>query len=84
MATLNRAVAVAEIDGPEAALAIVEALRGPDVEGYYLFHAIHADLLRRAGRPGAAAQAYRLAVERTANACTRAFLQRSLEALTKS
>jgi RNA polymerase sigma-70 factor (ECF subfamily) len=80
--TLNRAVAVAEIDGPEAALAIVEALRGPDVDSYYLFHAIHADLLRRAGRGPDAAQAYRLAIERTANACTRDFLQRSLDAVT--
>ena len=53
---LNRAVAVAEIDGPEAALAIVEALRGPEVEGYYLFHAIRADLLRRVGRTADAAQ----------------------------
>ena len=55
---LNRAVAVAEIDGPEAALAIVEALRGPDLEGYYLFHAVRADLLRRVGRTIDAAQAY--------------------------
>jgi RNA polymerase sigma-70 factor (ECF subfamily) len=82
--TLNRAVAVAEIEGPEAALAIVEALRGPDVDGYYLFHAIRADLLRRAGRRPDAAQAYRAAIERTANACTRDFLQRSLDALTAS
>ena len=82
--TLNRAVAVAEIDGPEAALAIVEALRGPDVDGYYLFHAIHADFLRRAGRGPDAAQAYRLAIERTANARTREFLQRSLEAVTEA
>jgi RNA polymerase sigma-70 factor (ECF subfamily) len=79
--TLNRAVAVAEIEGPEAALAIVEALRGPDVDGYYLFHAIRADLLRRAGRGSEAAQAYRAAIERTANACARDFLQRSLDAL---
>ena len=80
--TLNRAVAVAEIEGPEAALAIVEALRGPDVDGYYLFHAIRAELLKRAGRGPDAAQAYRAAIERTANARTRDFLQRSLDALT--
>jgi RNA polymerase sigma-70 factor, ECF subfamily len=79
--TLNRAVAVAEIEGPEAPLAIVEALRGPDVDGYYLFHAIRADLLRRGGRGSEAAQAYRAAIERTANACARDFLQRSLDAL---
>ena len=82
--TLNRAVAVAEIEGPEAALAIVEALRGPDVDGYYLFHAIRAELLRRAGRGPDAAQAYRAAIERTANARTRDFLQRSLDALAGS
>ena len=81
---LNRAVAVAEIDGPEAALAIVEALRGPAVEGYYLFHAIGADLLRRVGRTADAAQAYEAAIERTGNARERDFLQRSLEALTRS
>ena len=81
---LNRAVAVAEIDGPEAALAIVEALRGPEVEGYYLFHAIGADLLRRVGRTADAAQAYEAAIERTGNARERDFLQRSLEALTQA
>ena len=81
---LNRAVAVAEIDGPEAALAIVEALRGPEVEDYYLFHAIGADLLRRVGRTADAAHAYEAAIERTGNARERDFLQRSLEALTRS
>ena len=81
---LNRAVAVAETDGPEAALAIVEALRGPEVEGYYLFHAIGADLLRRVGRTADAAHAYEAAIERTGNARERDFLQRSLEALTRS
>ena len=45
---LNRAVAVAEVDGPAAALALVDGL---DLDGYYLFHAIRADLLRRLGRP---------------------------------
>jgi RNA polymerase sigma-70 factor (ECF subfamily) len=81
---LNRAVAVAEVEGPGTALAIVEALRRPDLDGYYLFHAIRADLLRRTGRGPAAAEAYRAAIERTANACTRDFLQRSLEALAGS
>ena len=81
---LNRAVAVAECDGPEAALPIVEALRGPDLEGYYLFHAIHADLLRRVGRTADAARSYDAAIERTANARERDFLQRSREALPRS
>ena len=44
---LNRAVAVAEVDGPEAALALVDGL---DLDGYHLFHAVRADLLRRLGR----------------------------------
>ena len=44
---LNRAVAVAEVDGPAAALALVDEL---DLDGYHLFHAIRADLLRRLGR----------------------------------
>ena len=49
---LNRAVAVAEVEGPEAALALVDGL---DLDGYRLFHAIRADLLRRLGRDAEAA-----------------------------
>ena len=45
--SLNRAVAVAEVDGPAAALDLVDGL---DLDGYYLLHAIRADLLRRLGR----------------------------------
>ena len=52
---LNRAVAVAEVDGPAAALALVDGL---DLGGYYLFHAIRADLLRRLGRRAEADAAY--------------------------
>jgi RNA polymerase sigma-70 factor, ECF subfamily len=55
---LNRAVAVAEVHGPAAALALVEALDLPD---YHAFHAIRADLLRRLGRAGPAASAYQTA-----------------------
>ena len=54
---LNRAVALAEVDGPEPALALVDAL---GLGGYYLFHAIRADLLRRLGRDPEAAAATRL------------------------
>jgi RNA polymerase sigma-70 factor (ECF subfamily) len=78
---LNRAVAVAEIEGPEAALALVEALRSPEVDAYYLFHAIRADLLRRSGRIVEAANAYDAAIERTGNARERDFLQRTRETL---
>jgi RNA polymerase sigma-70 factor (ECF subfamily) len=70
---LNRAVAVAEVAGPEAALALVDAL---DLGDYQPFHAIRADLLRRLGRDAEAAQAYDAAIARTENAAQRAFLQR--------
>ena len=70
---LNRAVAVGEADGPEAALALVDDL---DLDGYHLFHAIRADLLRRLARDAEAAQAYDAALERTANATEREFLER--------
>jgi RNA polymerase sigma-70 factor, ECF subfamily len=71
---LNRAVAVAEVDGPAVALALVEAL---DLGGYYLFHAIRADLLRRLGRRAEAQAAYELAIARSGNAIERAHLARA-------
>ena len=67
------AVAIAEVHGPHAALAIVDALA---LDDYYLFHAIRADLLRRLGRLTEATAAYDLALARTDNAAERAFLQR--------
>jgi len=70
---LNRAVAVAEVDGPAAALALVDRL---PLEGYYLFHAIRADLLRRLGRAQEATAAYDAAMARTENSAERAFLAR--------
>jgi RNA polymerase sigma-70 factor, ECF subfamily len=73
VAVLNRAVAVAEVDGPQVALA---GLADLDLDGYYLFHAIRADLLRRLGRDADAALAYDAAIARTANAAEQAFLQR--------
>jgi RNA polymerase sigma-70 factor (ECF subfamily) len=75
---LNRAVAVAEVDGPEAALALVDDL---DLDGYHRFHAIRANLLRRLGRTGEAARAYDAAIARAGNAAEHAFLERSREAL---
>jgi RNA polymerase sigma-70 factor (ECF subfamily) len=75
---LNRAVAVAEVDGPDAALKLVDEL---DLNGYHLFHAIRADLLRRLGRRAEAAQAYEAALARTENAAERKFLERSRLAL---
>ncbi|MGH3389724.1 MAG: RNA polymerase sigma factor [Actinomadura sp.] len=72
VAALNRAVAVAEVDGPEAALALVDGL---DLGGYHLFHAIRADLLRRLGRTADAALAYDAAIAKTDNPAERAFLR---------
>ncbi len=77
---LNRAVAVAELEGPLIGLAIVDDLaRGLD--GYYLFHAVRADLLRRLGRDAEASLAYEAAVARTDNLAERAFLRRQRDAL---
>jgi RNA polymerase sigma-70 factor (ECF subfamily) len=78
---LNRAVAVAEVDGPQAALALVDGL---DLGGYHVFHAVRADLLRRLGRNAEALQAYEAAIARTENATERDFLQRSRQALTRT
>jgi RNA polymerase sigma-70 factor, ECF subfamily len=75
---LNRAVALAEVEGPSAALAVLDGL---DLDSYYLFHAIRADLLRRVGRNDEAAAAYAAAAGRTDNARERAFLERSRQAL---
>jgi RNA polymerase sigma-70 factor, ECF subfamily len=70
---LNRAVALAEVDGPAAALAVVDDL---DLDNYYLFHAIRADLLRRLDRGAEAAEAYEVAIQHTENVAERAYLQR--------
>jgi RNA polymerase sigma-70 factor, ECF subfamily len=77
---LNRAVAVAEVEGADAALALVDGL---NLAGYYLFHAIRADLLRRLGRSAEAALAYEAALARSENAVERAFLERSRQALSQ-
>jgi RNA polymerase sigma-70 factor, ECF subfamily len=69
---LNRAVALAEVKGPAAALAAVDQL---DLEGYHLFHSTRADLLTRLGRHGEAATAYEAALAHATNATERAFLE---------
>jgi len=74
---LHRAVAVAEVNGPEAALALLDQLA---LREYYLFHAVRADLLRRTGRKEDAASAYELAIARCENAVERRFLQQQLAA----
>jgi RNA polymerase sigma-70 factor (ECF subfamily) len=74
---LHRAVAVAEVEGPAAGLALVEQLELPG----HLVHAVRADLLRRLGRRSEAAEAYAAALVRAGNAAERSFLQRRLAAL---
>ncbi|MBA8963183.1 RNA polymerase sigma-70 factor (ECF subfamily) [Rhodococcus percolatus] len=69
---LNRAVAVAEVRGPEEGLALVDQL---DLGNYHLYHAVRADLLRRLGRSGEAARAYDAARDRTENVVEREFLR---------
>jgi len=71
VAALNRAVAVAEVEGPQAALAI---LIGLPLEGYHLFHAVRADLLARLGRAPEARSAYERAAGLTGNGAELAFL----------
>ena len=68
---LNRAVAVAELDGPEVALAEVDRL---DLASYHAWHATRADLLRRLDRPEAARAAYDAAIAAAGNAAERAWL----------
>ncbi len=75
---LNRAVAVAEVEGPDAALTLVDSL---DLDGYHLFHAVRADLLRRLDRHDEAATAYGEALARAENASERDFLRRRKDAL---
>jgi RNA polymerase sigma-70 factor (ECF subfamily) len=70
---LNRAVALAEVEGPAPALELIERL---ELDGYYLFHAIRADVLRRLGRESEAVLAYDRAITHTANEAERTFLGR--------
>ena len=73
---MNRAIALAEVRGPQAALDILDGL---DLAGYHLFHAARADLLRRLGRHGDASEAYVLAANLAASQAERSFLIDRLE-----
>jgi len=75
---VNRAVAVAEVEGPDAALTLLDGL---DLENYYLLHAVRADMLRRLGRDDEAATAYDAAIARTNNPTEREYMQRRLDRL---
>ena len=76
--SLNRAVAVAEIDGPQVALHLIDGL---PLEHYYLFHAIRANLLQRLGHTDQAEAAYRAAIARTDNAAEIAFMKDHISAI---
>lgn len=75
---LNRAVALAEVEGPAAGLAVVDTL---DLVPYHAWHATRADLLRRLDRPAAAAQAYESAIALADNTAEREFLAARREEL---
>jgi len=78
--SLNRAVAVSMVEGPAAALTIVDSMSGA-LEGYHPFHVTRADLLRRAGRTTDAAKSYEHALALVANDSERRFLERQLRHL---
>ena len=70
---LNRAVAVAELDGPEVALTLVDRL---PLTGYHAWHVARADMLRRLGRTAEAKESYAAAIAATQNSAERAYLSR--------
>jgi len=77
--SLNRAVAVAMVDGPQPALVLIEALAATgDLEDYHLLHAARADLLRRMGAGKEAAKSYTRALALVTNESERRFLERRL------
>ena len=77
---LNRAIAVAELDGPEVALTAIDRLEGK-LAGYHLYHATRADLLRRLGFSQESRAAYSRAIELTANSAEIAYLTRRRDEL---
>jgi RNA polymerase sigma-70 factor (ECF subfamily) len=77
---LNRAIAVAELDGPEVALAAIGRLE-PELAGYHAYHAARADLLRRLGRSEQSRAAYDRAIELAGNTVETAYLTRQRDQL---
>ncbi len=77
--SLNRAVAVAMVDGPARGLALIDALAtGGDLDNYHLLHSARADLLRRLQSNTEAAKAYTRALELVSHDSERRFLERRL------
>ena len=82
--SLNRAVAIAMVQGPRPALAFVDAIAASgQLDSYHLLHATRADLLRRSGSFAEAAKSYERALELTANESERRFLQRRIREVLK-
>ena len=75
--SLNRAVAVAMVEGPQSGLRLIDSLVG-ELEGYHLLHAARADLLRRLGSSSEAAKSYKQALAMARNDSERRFLERRL------
>ncbi len=76
---LNRAVAIAMVNGPQPALVLIDALGASgELVGYHLLHAARADLLRRLGSTAEAAKSYELALALVTNESERRFLERRL------
>lgn len=75
--SLNRAVAISMVDSPQTALGLINGL-APQLDGYHLFHAARADLLRRIGASASAAQSYTRALALVTNDSERRFLERRL------
>jgi RNA polymerase sigma-70 factor, ECF subfamily len=81
--SLNRAVAVAMVNGPQAALALINAIAtSGDLDGYHLLHSARAELLRRMGLKGESANAYLRALDFVTNESERRFLERRLHEVT--
>ena len=82
---LNRAAAVAMVDGPRPALALVDELAAAgDLDRYHLLHAARADLLRRLGSRAEAAESYATAIKLVTNDAERRFLERRLREVQSS
>jgi RNA polymerase sigma-70 factor (ECF subfamily) len=79
--TMNRAIAVAELEGPEAGLALPDGL---ELDNYRYYHSTRADLLRRLGRDDGARAAYTRALELTQPGPERRFLEGRLASLSES
>lgn len=77
---LNRAIAVAELDGPEVALAVIDRLE-PRLAGYHAYHGTRADLLRRLGRGDESRAAYAKAIDLAGNTAETAYLTRRRDQL---